>query len=434
MSRWTPDVDPRQPAPHQPAVERSYAEQSAEDGRIRQRARERSKQFGKRGRNHPQVDPRTGHRRELGRTRHKGLDMTERVHACLQEVGLYRCASHRDLVEAHFSGNRFAAAKGLERLVRSGAMQQHQARGPNGGTFTLYTLTKPGAALAQRLAVKRGLDPEQRAWAGMVKPREAAHDADVAKACRKEIEALTAQGARLRRILIDAELKGILAKRSETARAKLGKEEADRARRKRPTSCTCPVTIRGTCRFPMLRSNTLTRPATWAASTSRSLPTTTGRPASRPRAPAVSRCTAERAARHRTPAPACPPREAAEDGAAAGAAAAIPPQWRFDMHPWKVSFGLTCTLAALAVLFGFERLAFLRPYASLIWEQHSGLILAHLLVLFLSVAAGIHYLARLVGLGDAGRKVEQVELAVRRGQGDPELAAALQRDTEGKWE
>ena len=69
------------------------------------------------------------------------------------------------------------------------------------------------------------------------------------------------------------------------------------------------------------------------------------------------------------------------------------------MYPWKVSFGLTCTLAALAVLFGFERLAFLRPYASLIWEQYSGLILAHLLVLFLSVAAGIHYLARLAGPG-----------------------------------
>ena len=104
------------------------------------------------------------------------------------------------------------------------------------------------------------------------------------------------------------------------------------------------------------------------------------------------------------------------------------------MHPWRVSFGLTCTLAALAVLFGFERLAFLRPYASLIWERYADLILVHLLVLFLSVAASIHYLARLLGLGDAGRKVEQVELAVRRGQGDPELAAALQHDSEGRWE
>ena len=104
------------------------------------------------------------------------------------------------------------------------------------------------------------------------------------------------------------------------------------------------------------------------------------------------------------------------------------------MHPWRVSFGLTCMLAALAVLFGFERLAFLRPYAALIWKQYAASIGVHLVVLLLSIAAGIYYLARLLGLGDAGRKVEQVELAVRRGQGDPELAAALQRDADGRWE
>ena len=104
------------------------------------------------------------------------------------------------------------------------------------------------------------------------------------------------------------------------------------------------------------------------------------------------------------------------------------------MRPWKVSFGLTCTLAALSVLFGFERLAWLRPYLPLIWEQYAAAILAHLGVVLLSVAAGIYTLARLVGLGDAGRKVEQVEMALRRGQGDPQLAAALQRDSEGTWE
>ena len=250
MSRWSPDLDPRQPPPDRAAVDRSDGKQSAENGRIQQQARERSKQSGRRSRNYRKVDPRTGHRRELGRARYKGLDINERTHACLQEVGLYRCASHRDLVEAHFSGNRFAAAKGLQRLVRAGAMQEHRVRGPKGGSFTLYTLTKAGAALAQRLAVKRGLDPEQRAWAGMVRPRDAAHDADVAKACRKEIEALTARGARLRRILIDAELKGILANRSETARVKKGKEEADRAQRKAAAELHLPCDDQGHVQIP----------------------------------------------------------------------------------------------------------------------------------------------------------------------------------------
>ena len=59
-----------------------------------------------------------------------------------------------------------------------------------------------------------------------------------------------AQGARLRRILIDAELKGILAKRSETARAKQGKEEADRARRKAADELHLPCDDQGHVQIP----------------------------------------------------------------------------------------------------------------------------------------------------------------------------------------
>ena len=33
-----------------------------------------------------------------------------------------------------------------------------------------------------------------------------------------------------------------------------------------------------------------------------------------------------------------------------------------------------------------------------------------------------------------GRRVDQVERSVRRGEGDPELAEALRRDAESEWE
>ena len=235
----------------------SPQDRSTFDHIARERSRLKSQQYKQNWRqetrarrNGRRAEIRTGHRRELGRSREKGPGQTERMHACLREVGLYRSASHRDLVEAHFSGNRFAAAKGLDRLVRSGAMKEHQAQGPKGGTFTVYTLTKSGAALAQRLATKAGLDPQQRAWSGMVKPREVSHDADVAKACRKEIEALAARGARVRRILIDAELKSILAKRSEADRVKEGKEEADRARQKAAEELHLPCDDQGHVQIP----------------------------------------------------------------------------------------------------------------------------------------------------------------------------------------
>lgn len=39
------------------------------------------------------------------------------------------------------------------------------------------------------------------------------------------------------------------------------------------------------------------------------------------------------------------------------------------MLPWKISFGLTITLAALGVPLGMERLVFLRPYMPLIRDR-----------------------------------------------------------------
>ena len=279
MSRWEPDIDrnPGRERSTDPGLDHARArfearerafeqrtkgqrtsqtgavDRAAFDSITRERVRLKSRQYRdnrRRERRTGRTQERVGHRRELGRTREKGPDWTSRTNACLREVGIYRSASHSDLVNTHFSGNRFAADKGLQKLVRSGVMQEHQVRGPKGGNFTVYTLTKSGAALAERLAVKDGLDPEQRVWSGIVKPREAAHDADVAKACRKEIEALTDRGARLRRVLIDAELKSILARRSEAARVKHGKEEADRARMKAATELHLPVDNEGHVQVP----------------------------------------------------------------------------------------------------------------------------------------------------------------------------------------
>ena len=66
------------------------------------------------------------------------------------------------------------------------------------------------------------------------------------------------------------------------------------------------------------------------------------------------------------------------------------------MQPWKISVGLTVTAAGLTAIF----------YSA----------------------------ARALGLGNLGKKVDLVERSVRRGEGDRELAEALQRDVEGKWE
>ena len=62
-----------------------------------------------------------------------------------------------------------------------------------------------------------------------------------------------------------------------------------------------------------------------------------------------------------------------------------------------------------------------------------GLVIALYLGLALATLAAVFYwAARALGLGD--KTVDLVERSVRRREGDRELAEALQRDEEGKWE
>ena len=55
---------------------------------------------------------------------------------------------------------------------------------------------------------------------------------------------------------------------------------------------------------------------------------------------------------------------------------------------------------------------------------YSGLFIA-------TLAFGYAALARVLGLAHLGQKVDLIERLIRRGQGDPKLAAALRRDEEG---
>ena len=64
----------------------------------------------------------------------------------------------------------------------------------------------------------------------MVKSAELQHDTAVFRAARIEQGKLIEKGAVLRRVRIDAELKREVARASETARVKGGKEAADEAR------------------------------------------------------------------------------------------------------------------------------------------------------------------------------------------------------------
>ena len=183
---------------------------------------------------------RGGHRREYDpRTERKNFQ--ERADRAVADVGMYRSIAYRDLAEAHFEGHPYAARRAVDRLVRAGHVREHSAKGPQGGTYKVLTLTERGVERAERVARDQGLDQEQKAWSGLVKPGELQHDVAVFRAARIEQVRLLEQGAVLKRVRIEAELKREIARATESARARSGKEEADAARFEAAEALGLPV-------------------------------------------------------------------------------------------------------------------------------------------------------------------------------------------------
>ena len=155
-------------------------------------------------------------------------------------MAVHRAVAYRDVVDAHFGGHPYTARRGVDRLKRAGHLTEHRVAGPQGKEFTVLTATKGGATLARRVAQDRGLHSRQRAWSGMGKAADLTHDVAIYRATRDARAQLEEQGATVSRVRLDAELRGLVARRSESARAHGGRAAADarapaRGSRARPT-------------------------------------------------------------------------------------------------------------------------------------------------------------------------------------------------------
>ena len=177
-------------------------------------------------------DARAGHRREHdpdARDRPR-RSRTERMRDAIADVGLYRAVSYRDLSDRYFDGHPFTTRRLVTQMTQAGLIEEHQASGPHGNTFTVLTATQRGKDAAHRAAVATGHAAEQRTWSGIVKPAELSHDTAVYRAALDERARIEAEGGRVTRVRLDAELKSRVATATEQARAERGDRAADAAR------------------------------------------------------------------------------------------------------------------------------------------------------------------------------------------------------------
>lgn len=167
---------------------------------------ERSREPGQR---HDQsMDQRT--RREAIPQQVIGLSLREEERKVLAEVGRFRVITTRDLAETVYDNRHSRMERDLAFLREKGLVQvdavnaRRDGRGGRVKRIEVVTLTRAGRDVARQTS---GLPQDQRLYAGMVKPREVEHDAQIYRAYRKEAGQIERKGGTNLRVQLDFELK-----------------------------------------------------------------------------------------------------------------------------------------------------------------------------------------------------------------------------------
>ena len=141
----------------------------------------------------------------------------------LREVGKFRVIAAPDLTKYGYGGDRDRMEKDVRRLRRQGLITDKTIEVSQRKTLRILTLTKTGHRLlksANRIA------DDQAIYHGLLKPREAKHDADLYRLYQKEAARIEHAGARPLRVILDYELKKNLNR--DLALLGQGKDDPDR--------------------------------------------------------------------------------------------------------------------------------------------------------------------------------------------------------------
>jgi len=145
-------------------------------------------------------DPQPAPERELGRDR---FQLTDAQAQTLAEIGRFRTVEVADLQRFRFGGDQAQAERVLHSLVEVGLVVRRSAYlDKASGPLAVVVLSKRG-----RQAAERATSSDQTVYSGFVKPAEVAHDAAIYRMFQKESAVIEKAGGRVRRVVLDYELK-----------------------------------------------------------------------------------------------------------------------------------------------------------------------------------------------------------------------------------
>jgi hypothetical protein len=147
-------------------------------------------------------------RSDRQRTRYADRDRTyslrsSEIHT-LTDVGRFRVVAVEDLANLGYPGDRSGMDSDLRNLVRQGLLQRRGTSALKKESRHVLTLTKQG----QRFLRRRALVPEEQAiYSGLMKPKEANHDAALYRLYQKAAGEIERDGGKVLRAQLDYELK-----------------------------------------------------------------------------------------------------------------------------------------------------------------------------------------------------------------------------------
>ena len=148
------------------------------------------------------------HGSDRQRTRYTDRDRTyslrpSEIHT-LTDVGRFRVVAVEDLANLGYAGDRPEMDNDLRSLTRQGLLQRRGTSALKKESQHVLTLTKQG----QRFLRRNGLVAEdQTIYSGLVKPKEANHDASLYRLYQKAARGIERNGGKVLRVQLDYELK-----------------------------------------------------------------------------------------------------------------------------------------------------------------------------------------------------------------------------------
>ena len=148
--------------------------------------------------------PKTGDSLRAYYLRDRTYFLRESEFTTLVEIGKFRVIDSKDLAQFGYSGDAQQMNRDIRHSVQQGLVAVKSINSVGKGTQGLLVLTKK----AKRLLLESGRLPEGQAiYHGLVKPREARHDAALYRLYQRESAQIESAGGRPLRVALDYELK-----------------------------------------------------------------------------------------------------------------------------------------------------------------------------------------------------------------------------------